>query len=196
MDGAWLARWRWRTRGAWLWPTFVVITAVDGLIVHSRPLSGSSQTVVGGIVFGLVANLIAVIVLSWPLGLLVRRLRSDMPVGVARNYAGTFALLIVTAGMVAIGFAHHSTVVSEQRTLDDAVTRAMAYIGARAPAPFRVNVEHTDTFTIQPGIYRTCVPNRAGTRTYCVIVNTQRPFAHSVFFSGYEPNSLFSEGAS
>lgn len=119
MDGSWLARWRWRTRGAWLWPTFVLITVADGAIVHSRPLAGDSQTLVGGIVFAVVANLIAVVVLSWPLGMLVRRLRADMPTSVARNYGGTFAVLIVTGGLVAIGLAHHGTIVSQQRTLND-----------------------------------------------------------------------------
>ena len=45
--------------------------------------------------------------------------------------------------MLAIGLAHHSTVVAQQRALDDAVMRADAYIGDRAPAQFRVNVTHT-----------------------------------------------------
>jgi hypothetical protein len=57
-------------------------------------------------------------------------------------------------------------------------------------------VRHPDTYTIQSGIYRVCVPDRTATRSYCVIVNTSRPFAQSVVFSGYEPNSLFSEGTS
>jgi hypothetical protein len=196
MDGAWLARWRWRTRGAWLWPTFILITVIDGLMVHARPLAGTSQTLVGGIVFALVVNLVAVVVLSWPLGVLVRRVRPDMPTVVARNYGGTFAVLIVTGSLLAIGLAHHGTLVSQQRTLKDAVTRAIAYIGDRAPASFRVNVSHTDTYTIQAGIYRVCVPNRAGTHSYCVIVNTSRPFAQSVVFSGYEPNWLFAQGTS
>jgi hypothetical protein len=57
-------------------------------------------------------------------------------------------------------------------------------------------VQHTDTFTIEPGsVYRTCVPNAAGTRTYCVIVNTRMPLARSVVPAGYESNEMFSQGA-
>ena len=143
----------------------------------------------------MVFNVLAVLLLSRPLGVLVRRARPDMPVVVARNYAGTFAVLSVSAVMLAIGVAHHSTVVAQRRALDDAVMRAEAYIGDRAPAQFRVNVNNSNTYTIQPGaVYRTCVPNRAGTRTYCVIVKTRLPLARSVVPAGYEPNSIFSEG--
>jgi hypothetical protein len=195
MEAAWLARMRWRRRGAWLWPTFAVATVLDGLLLHALPLAGTTQTLVGGILAGMVFNVLAVLLLSRPLGALVRRARPDMPVVVARNYGGTFAVLLVSLVMLAIGLAHHSTLVAQQRALDDAIARAEAYIGDRAPAEFRVNVTHTNTYTIQPGaVYRTCVPNRAGTRSYCVIVKTKLPLAESVVPAGYEPNSVLSEG--
>jgi hypothetical protein len=195
MEAAWLARMRWRRRGAWLWPTFVVATVLDGVLLHALPLAGTTQTLVGGILAGMVFNVLAVLLLSRPLGMLVRRARPDMPVVVARNYAGTFAVLLVSAAMLAIGVAHHSTVVAQRRSFDDAVMRAEAYIGDRAPAQFRVNVTNSNTYTIQAGaVYRTCVPNRSGTRTYCVIVKTRLPLARSVVPAGYEPNSIFAEG--
>jgi hypothetical protein len=195
MEAAWLARMRWRRRGAWLWPTFAVATILDGVLLHALPLAGTTQTLVGGILAGMVFNVLGVLLLSRPLGMLVRRVRPDMPVVVARNYGGTFAVVAVSATMLTIGVAHHSTLVAQQRALDDAVMRAEAYIGDRAPAQFRVNVTNSNTYTIQPGaVYRTCVPNRAGTRTYCVIVKTRLPLARSVVPAGYEPNSIFSEG--
>jgi hypothetical protein len=194
MDDVWLARLRWRGRGAWLWPTFIVLTLVDGFIVHTLPLAGSSQTLAGGILAGMVLNVLAVVLLSRPLGALLRRRRRDMPVGVARNYAGAGAVVLVTACVLVVGLAHHSTIVAERRTLDDAIMRAIAYIGAQAPQQFRVNVTHSDTYTIQPGVYRTCVPNRAGTRHYCVIVRSRLPLSRSVVPAGSEPNSIFSAG--
>lgn len=197
MEAAWIARMRWRWRGAWLWPTFAVATIVDGVLMHALPVAGSAQTVVGAILAGMVLNLLAVVLLSRPLGNLLRRRRTDMPVSVARNYAGTFAVLLITATILSIGLAHHSTIVAQQHALDDAIVRAEAYIGGHAPAEFRVNVNHTDTYTIQPGaVYRTCVPNRPDTRTYCVIVKIALPLARSVVPAGYEPNSVFSQGTS
>ena len=196
MEGAaWLARLRWRQRGAWLWPTFVVLTIVDGFLLHALPAAGSTQTLVGGIVAGMVFNVLAVLLLSRPGGALLRRRRKDMPVGVARNYAGAGAVALVTAAMLAIGLVHHATIVAQRRALDDAIVRAIAFIGDRAPAEFRANAGHTDTYTIQAGsMYRTCVSNRAGTRDYCVIVKSKLPFARSVVPDGSEPNAIFSAG--
>lgn len=195
MDGAWLARLRWRQRGAWLWPTFVVLTLADGFILHALPVAGSTQTIVGGIVAGMVVNVLAVLLLSRPAGALLRRRRQDMPVVVARNYAGAGAVVLVSAVMLTAGLLHHRTIVAQQRALDDAIVRAIAYIGDHAPAQFRANAAHTDTYTIQAGsMYRTCVPNRAGTRRYCVIVKSKLPLARSVVPAGSEPNSVFSAG--
>ena len=89
MEAAWLARIRWRRRGAWLWPTFAASTVLDGALLHALPAAGTTQTLVGGILAGMVFNVLAVLLLSRPLGVLLRRARPDMPVVVARNYAGT-----------------------------------------------------------------------------------------------------------
>jgi hypothetical protein len=195
MEGAWLVRMRWRQRGAWLWPTFVVATLVDGVIGHALPLAGETQTLLAGLLAGLVLNLIAVLLLSRPLGSLIRRGRGELPVAIARNYAGTCAVLLVTAAVLALGLIHRPQIAAEERALNDALSRAEAWIGDRAPAPFRDNLEHMDTFTIEPGsVYRTCVPSPDGTRSYCVIVKEQLPFARSVSFGGYESNSEFAQG--
>ncbi|MGI8505679.1 MAG: hypothetical protein ACR2MK_02540 [Solirubrobacteraceae bacterium] len=195
MDGGWLARLRWRCRGAWLWPTFILVTIADGVVLHALPMTGETQTLAGGIVFGLVFNVVAVLLLSRPLGALLRRRRTDMPVGVARNYGGTAAVGLVTLAMLGVGLLHRPALMAQRRALRDAVVRAEAYIGNRAPSAFRQMAAHPDTYTIQSGeIYRTCVPNRSRTRAYCVIVKTNLPLAQSVVFDGYEPNSVFAEG--
>jgi hypothetical protein len=196
MEGARLARLRWRQRGAWLWPTFVVTTVLDAAVVHALPILGDRQSFFGGLLAGLILNELAVLFCSRPLGGLLRRRRADLPVGVARNYAGTWAVSGVSAGLLCLGLLHHPSIVREQRTLDDAIVRAEAFIGDHAPATFRANTSHTDTFTIQAGwVYRTCVPSRDGTRTYCVIVKPKLPLARSVIPAGYEPNSIFAQGA-
>ena len=40
----WPARIRWRLRGAWMWPSFVAVTLLDGLILHLLPRSGPGWT--------------------------------------------------------------------------------------------------------------------------------------------------------
>lgn len=195
MDGGWLVRLHWRRRGAWLWPVFVTMTLADAILGHALPPAGDSQSLVAAGLGALVLNLLGVLFLSRPLGMLLRRARPDLPDVVARNYAGTCVVLAISAALLSVGLVHHDAVVSNQNALRDATARAQAWIGARAPAQFRRNASRLDTYVIQPGsVYRTCVPSENGRRTYCVIVKTYLPFAKSVSFDGYEPNSVFAEG--
>jgi len=195
MDAAWLVRMRWRRRGAWLWPAFVAMTFVDAVIGHALPPAGQSQSIAAAALLGLVLNVLAVLLLSRPLGAVVRRARPDLPVVVARNYAGTAVVLCVGLALLTIGLAHRPSVLAQQRTMQDAVARAQAWIGFRAPDEFRRNLKLANTVAIQSGsMYRTCVPSDDRKRTYCVIVKTYLPFASSVTFAGYEPNSLFAAG--
>lgn len=207
MDGAWLlgtgrstirsrlSRLRWRRRGAWLWPTFVVLTAADAFIGHELPPAGGSQRVFAAALLGGVLNLIGVIVLSWPLSLVLRRMRPDLPAVVARDYAGTSVVVAVTAALLALGIAHRPTILERSSDVRDAAARAEAWIGARAPATFRRDAARLDTLTIEPGrLYRSCVTSAGGKRSYCVVVKMWLPMDRSVTFAGHEPNSVFATG--
>lgn len=195
MERGWSHRLRWRWRGAWLWPAFVATVAVDAALGHIRPPTGDSESVPAAGIAGLALNLLAVLLLSRPLAALLRRVRPDLPVVVARNYAGTSVVLAVTIVLLTLGLVNHASVLADQNSMRDATARAQAWIGDRAPAEFRRNVRFSNTFAIQLGsIYRTCVPGEHGLRSYCVIVKTQLPFERSVIFDGYEPNSVFAQG--
>ncbi len=196
MDGARLARMRWRRRGAWLWPAFVAITLADAVVGHALPPSGETQTVMGAALVACFLNLITVVLLSRPLGALLRRFRPDLPKVVARDYGGTTAIAVVAAVLLTAGLVHRPSLLEHERAMADAIARAQAWIGARAPAEFRRNVRFVSTLAIEPGsMYRTCVPSYRGSRTYCVIVKVHMPFAQSVSFDGYESNSVFSAGS-
>jgi hypothetical protein len=196
MESGWLHRVRWRRRGAWLWPVFIAATVVDAVLEHLRPPAGLAQSVASAALVGLVLNLLAVLLLSRPLGALLRRVRRDLPGVVARNYAGTAVVLAVSASLLLAGVVHHSSVVANEMALRDATVRAEAWIGDHAEPEFRRNVGLANTFAIEPGsVYRTCVPGRDARRSYCVIVKTDLPFARSVRFSGSTPNAVFAQGA-
>jgi len=84
---------------------------------------------------------------------------------------------------------------ADQHALADAIVRAQAYIGDRAPLEFQRNLSAVSAFVIQPGsVYRMCVPGRDSGRTYCVVVRVRLPFGSGVTFAGYEPNAAFAEG--
>jgi hypothetical protein len=195
MDAAWIARARWRWRGAWMWPAFVALAIADGWIGHALPINPPSQSVISGIIVGLVLNLICIVVLSAPIGALLRRVRPDLPVPIARNYAGVLAVLLVTAGFVGIGLAKRSTIAHDSATMHDALERAAAYIGDHAPAPFAARADHLDALVIEEGsIYRVCVENAEQTRDSCVVVRERLPFARSVTPAGSEPNATLAKG--
>ena len=195
MEGAWFARVRWRRRGAWLWPTFAALTLADGVIGHELPPTGDKQTFVAAALLGCGLNLVGVILLRWPLGSLIRRVRGDLPWAVAKDYAGTAVVTLVSVILLSWGLAHRSSVVANQNALHDAIVRAQAWIGDRAPSEFRGRLALISTLTIEAGrVYRSCVPSIDGRRAYCVIVRPRLPLASSVRFAGYEPNAVFAEG--
>jgi hypothetical protein len=190
MDRGWVSRMRWRRRGAWLWPAFIALTALDAVAVHALPVQGDSQSLAGAAIIALALNLIGVVVVSPAAGALLRRVRRDLPSVVARDYAGTAVVALVTAALLTAGLLHHSSVRADRRAMDDAITRAVAYIGDRAPAEFRRNLQHQSTYTIEARrIYRTCVWSAARPRSYCVVVKPG-----SVTFAGSEPNATFAAG--
>ncbi|HZU39685.1 MAG TPA: hypothetical protein VE992_01465 [Solirubrobacteraceae bacterium] len=195
MDAVWSRRLRWRRRGAWCWPAFAATTVADAAIGRLLPPSGDSEALVAAGLAGLVLNVLAVLLLTRPLAAVLRRRRPDLPTVVARDYAGTTVVLCVAGALLLAGLVHHQHVVADRNAMNDAAMRAESYIGARAPAEFRGHIAVMSIFAIEPGhLYRACVPGSRDARTYCVIVDTRRPFPGGVTFSGYEPNSLFSEG--
>ena len=48
-QSVWLTRMRWRMRGAWLWPAFIVLTLAEGVALQALPIAGDGP---GGVVPG------------------------------------------------------------------------------------------------------------------------------------------------
>lgn len=194
---------RWRLRGAWLWPSFVVLALADGAIDSWRPLLSDSGSAVAGVLLGSVLSLIGIAVLSPALGWALRQVRKDMPMVVARDYAGAAICLLATCVLLGGGAVHHRTAVADQNALRDAGAAAEAYIGDHAPQRFMPGLHSLSVYEVQPPVlYRVCghAAPKPGPTTephwYCVIVNRSRPFPISVTYAGSEPNSLLSQGAS
>ena len=201
MDLAPITRIRWRLRGAWLWPSFVVLLLADAAIASWRPALSDHGSLISGVLEGWIPSLAGVAILSPGLGWLVRQVRKDMPKVVARDYAGTAICVLVTCLLLAAGLIHHHVVVSDQNALEDASATAEAYIGDHAPQRFMPGLHSLSTYELQPPeLYRVCAqaaPHASpalGPGWYCVIVNLAKPFADSVRYDGSESNALLSQG--
>jgi len=195
MDGAILTRWRWRTRGALMWPVFILLTVLDGVIETRWPLVGDHIGFLVGWLLSFIWTLIAIVILAPPIGWLMRRMRGDLPKVVARDYAWRVVCVAVTVTLLGFGLARHHDVSRDQAALRAATADAAAYIGDHAPPEFMAEIHRLDIYPLQPPrIYRTCVRNAAGTRDYCVVVDLSKPFGRNVRPAGSEPNSLLSAG--
>ena len=60
-DSLWLTRMRWRMRGAWLWPAFIMLTLAEGVALEVLPIAGDGPGgVLPGVLLAGFANLICV----------------------------------------------------------------------------------------------------------------------------------------
>lgn len=180
---------RWRMRGAWLWPAFVGLTVLDGLIVHALPLSGQGTGLIPALLLSGFINLGAVALIGPLAAWLLRRRRRDLPQIVALDYAGTTLLALVLVTLLAVGSMHHADVTRENRATAFAAGAARDYVARHGPPEYRSNRTGSSTLRVDPGrLYRTCIAGPNPKRPFCVVVHldTQPP---RLVADGHEPNS-------
>ena len=190
----WRARIRWRMRGAWLWPSFVVLTLAEGVALEVLPVAGDGPGgVLPGVLLAGFANLIVVAAGAPLAARRLRRRRPDLPRVIADNYAGTALLCAVAAAIVALGLVHRPSVLAAQ---DDARAQAAAvhdYVVAQAPE-YAPGITLADPMRLDGDLYRTCVPGPDPKRWLCLFVNTgQRP-AGVTLDHDRAPNSTYRRG--
>lgn len=167
-----LRRLRWRLRGAWLWPTFVAATFAEMALLHWLPVQGDSTRWISGLLVAGCLNLIAVVVLGGPGGMLLRRRRTDLPTVVASDYAGTVALAIVALGLVAAGLAHRPVVADRRAAFDEQLLAVHRWVTQNGDAFANAHLSRADTVVVDEELFRTCVPARDPKRWLCLIVDT------------------------
>src|SRR5215212_6891868 len=117
----WPARIRWRLRGAWMWPTFIAVTLLDGLILHLLPPIGTGVRLMPAILIATFGNLVLIgAVAPWLARRTWRRRPAAEPgappraqLEVLSDRIGTGLLVATIAGVLAAGLAARPTVVSE-----------------------------------------------------------------------------------
>jgi hypothetical protein len=167
-----LRRLRWRLRGAWLWPTFLVVTVLEMLLLHWLPLAGERTGLVAALLLAACLNLIAVVLVGGLGGAALRRRRRDLPKVVAEDYAGTAGLALVAVVFVAVGIAHRPETAAEHHAFDEQSIAAQRWIEANGDPFERAHAGAATTLRIDAGLYRTCVPTMQPRRWLCLIVDT------------------------
>src|SRR3954470_342759 len=108
-------RLRWRLRGAWLWPAFALVTVVDAVLAARLPFTGEGADAFGAVLFAGFVNLVAVALVAPLAGFLLRRRRRDLPAFIARDYAGTGLLVLLTAALLTGGLLHRSALAGKRQ---------------------------------------------------------------------------------
>lgn len=185
-----LTRLRWRLRGAWQWPTFIVLTLVEALMVHLLPIAGDSANALGAFLLCAFANLGVVALLAPLAGRWLRRRRPHLPSAVAADYAGTTLLVALFATLLAIGLAHHPAVGRAHDTYRIQLAAVRRYLAHQAPPEYARNVGRESTWKQAPDLFRTCVPGPDPRRDLCLIVDTSGPSPSVVRDPDQQPNSV------
>lgn len=163
---------RWRLRGAWLWPSFVVVTIVEIGMLHWLPIAGEGTGFVPALLLAGCLNVIAIAALGGLGGRVLRRVRPDLPKVVADDYAGVGALGLVGAAFLVAGIVHRPELIADREAFARQSAAVRLWVEANADDFVRAHVGSADSVQIDSDLYRTCVPGREPNRWLCLIVDT------------------------
>lgn len=167
-----MRRLRWRLRGAWLWPAFIVATVAEVGLLHWLPIAGDGSGFFASLLLAGWLNIIAVAVLGGIGGIVLRRRRGDLPKVVADNYAGLGALGVVGCALVVAGLVHRPELAADRAAFAEQSQAVRLWVEAHAGDFARAHVDSADSVMVDDDLYRTCVPEPDPRRWLCLIVDT------------------------
>jgi hypothetical protein len=199
---------RWRLRGAWLWPAFVLFTLADGVLLHLLPpvrlgFTREGMTLVFGLIVATFANLVLVgAVAPW----LARRLAErpattaagtlgSVPHPVRRELVldrvGTALLAAGLLGVLAAGLGSREVVVADTNATEANAKLVRDYVQQTQSPELRRNLETANTVKLKDGYFRTCIARDDRRRYFCVFVDTTRKPPQLRKDPSAEPNQDF-----
>jgi hypothetical protein len=195
----WPARIRWRLRGAWMWPSFVVVTLLDGLILHRLPPVRTGIDLIPAILLATFGNLFLIGALGpW----LARRLWARRPAAapgappraqleVLSDRIGTGLLVASVLGVLAAGLAARPTVVLETEDREENAQAVLDFAVRSGDEELVRNVEAAETIRLSEGYFRNCIPRDNRRQRVCLFVDTGRSRVVTVRDRSTEPNSAY-----
>lgn len=178
----WPARVRWRLRGAWMWPTFIAVTLLDGLILHLLPPIGTGVDPIPAILIATFGNLVMIgAAAPWLARLTWNRRPAAEPDAPAKaqlevltDRIGTGLLLATVVGVLAAGLAAKPLVVVETEARERAAKELLQYVTAHGSPELRRNVDASDTRRLADAYFRTCIPHDDRNGWTCFFVDARK----------------------
>ncbi|MBW3609524.1 MAG: hypothetical protein KY463_14510 [Actinobacteria bacterium] len=173
-SGGRVRRLRWRLSGAWLWPTFVLVTLLEMMLLHWLPIAGDGSGWIGSLLLAGSLNVIAIALLGGLGGRVLRRRRRDLPKVVADDYAGLAALAVVGVAFLVAGLVHRPELAAEKAAFAQQSMAVRLWVESNGDDFTRAHVGAADTVQVDRDLYRTCVPpaDPDRRRWLCLIVDT------------------------
>jgi hypothetical protein len=201
----WPARMRWRLRGAWLWPAFVLFTLADGVLLHLLPpvrlgFTREGMTLVFGVIVATFANLVLVgAVAPWLARRLAERAAATdagalaaVPHPVRREVVldrvGTALLAAGLLGVLAAGLGSREVVVADTNATETNAKLVRDYVQRSGSDELGRNLETANTVKLGEGYFRTCIARDDRRRYFCVFVDTKKKPPRLVKDPSTEPN--------
>jgi len=163
-----------------MWPLFAVCVVLDTALLAALPVSGVSTSVSDAFVIAGFLNLAIVAVLAPLAGVVLRRVRRDLPRVVAVDYAGTALLSLCSLSLLLTGIVHHPVVAAAQRSVRADALALREYVERDAPAAYRRNLARADSVRLDPTFFRACVPGTRPGVALCLFIDTSKspPVVH------------------
>lgn len=192
-----------------MWPSFVVLTLADGLVLHLLPpvklgLTESGLTLVFGMILASFGNLILVgVVAPW----LAKRLAArSVPAAtgasgpavsaqirreVIQDRVATALLVLGLVGLVAAGLGSRPVVVSETKATEENARAVKRYVERSGDRELIRNLETANTIKLGEGYFRTCIARDDRRRAFCLFVDTKKDPTALKRDPSEQPNARF-----
>lgn len=165
-------RMRWRLRGAWLWPAFIVLTVLEMGLLHWLPIAGEGAGFFPALLLAGVLNVAAIAIIGGIGGIVLRRRRRDLPKVVADNYAGMVGLGVVAGAFLVAGLVHRPELQADHEAFAQQSLAVRLWVEANGDDFSRAHVDAADSVLVDRDLYRTCVPGPTPRRFLCLVVDT------------------------
>jgi hypothetical protein len=182
-----------------MWPTFIAVTLIDGLILHKLPPVGTGVDLIPAILLATFGNLFLTgAVAPW----LARRTWNRNPtegpqapprarLEVLADRIGTGLLLATIVGVVAAGLAARPTVISETQDTERNAKAFRELILERGDDELIHNLETANTVRLGQDFFRTCVARKDRRHYFCAFIDTSKNPPDVDVDGSAEPNSAF-----
>lgn len=193
----WPARLRWRLRAATMWPAFIVITLLDGVLLHLLPPIGASLPLIGAILMATFGNLVLIGAAAPFIASRIGARRPAPPATllaareVLADRVGTLLLLAGVLGVVAAGLGNREVVVSETNATTENARVVRNYVVHSGSPELNRNLETANTIRLGDGYFRTCIARDDRRRAFCLYVDTTKKPTQVTRDPSQEPNAEF-----